>query len=73
MFRFIRLAVSSLTAPFFPHHRIMDTNPFALLLPPTLSLETEAFLFVYWTGVTSSPASDAERASALSRFPVKAI
>ena len=59
MFRFIMLAVSSLTAPFFPCHWIMDTNPFALLLPPTLSLETGAFLFVYWTGDTSSPASDA--------------
>ena len=68
-----KLEVTMFRLPFFPRHQIMDTNPFALLLPPTLSLETEAFLFVYWTGITSSPASDAERASALSRFPVKAI
>jgi hypothetical protein len=47
----------------------MDTNPFKLLLGPTLSMETEAFLYLYWNGVTSSSNS----AKALSRFMVKTI
>lgn len=55
----------------------MDTtNPLNLLLSSTLSLETGAFLYVYWSGVTDTPAtlaslSGAERA--LSRFPVKTL
>lgn len=47
----------------------METNPFKLLLLPTLSMETELFLFVCWSGVKSSPDS----VLALTRFKVKTI
>lgn len=67
MFSFAREVLSA----FFPlkYRTMLNTNPFQLLFPPTLSMETETFLFIYWSGVTSS----SDPSLALSRFKVKNV
>ena len=70
MFNFFFDLFQEVWSAFFPSKpRTKDTSPFAFLLSPTLTMETDAFLLLYWSGLTSSP----DYAQASARFKVAAV
>jgi hypothetical protein len=68
-------AVTSLTSLFLPSHQrsLMDTNPLSVILRSDLDEDAEKFVCLFWSGITSSSISNAERTTILSRFPITSI
>lgn len=65
MFKYSLARAREVWSAFFPPNlSTMDPNPFPHLLAPSLSMDTDAFIYVCWSGVTSSP----DPALALERF-----